>query len=104
MREPAIEPVCPAPNRRLADDRRRRDLAGAPLEVDEVAFHMLMHAAEGRRENVVQRRLQLLDAVTADGDSLDYRNPELVGQAPRVELEPVTLGQIDHVQRNDRRK
>ena len=62
VKQHRVEPMGPAAHRGLADDRRGGDFARAALEVDEVALHMLVHAAEGRRKHVVERLLQLGDA------------------------------------------
>ena len=72
--------------------------------MNEVALHRFVHAAERRREHVVERRLQLGNAAAADGDGLDDRHAELALERLRVELEPVALGEIDHVEHDDRRQ
>ena len=81
VKQDGVEPMGPAPHRRLADHRRRRDLAGAALQVDEVALHMLVQAALRRRKHVVERGLKLGDPAAADGDGFDHRHAELVPTA-----------------------
>ena len=76
-----VEPVGPAADRRLADHRGGRDFARSPLKVDEVALHLLMHAADRRGQHVVERGLKLGDAAAADRDGLDHRHAELVLEA-----------------------
>ena len=49
-------------------------------------------------------RLKLGDAALADGDGLDHRHAELCFEPLRIELEAVALGEIDHVERDDRRQ
>ena len=104
MKQHRVEPVRPAAHGCLADDGRGGDLAGAALEVDEVALHMLVDAAERGREHVVQRRLELRDSAAAHCDSFNHRNAELALQRLRIELQAVAPGKVDHVERDDGRQ
>ena len=65
---------------------------------------MLMHSATRRGEHVVERALQLRDAASAHGHRLDHRHAELCLQSLGIEFQSVTLRQVDHVQRDDRRQ
>src|SRR6185312_9742008 len=80
------------------------DLAGSALQVDEIALHMLVHRAERRGEHVIDRGLQLRDSPPPHGDRLDDWNTESTLERLWIELEAVTLGEVDHVERDDRRQ
>ena len=65
---------------------------------------MLVHAATRCREHVVERRMELGHSATAHRDRLDHRDAELLLELGRIQLKSVALGEIDHVQRDDRRQ
>jgi hypothetical protein len=104
MKQDAVEPVGPAPHRRFADHRRGGDFARPPLQVDEVAPDVRMDAAARCRKHVVNGGMEIADAALADRDGLDHRHAELALEHLRIELEPVAFGEVDHVQRDDRRE
>ena len=47
--------------------------------------------------------MKILDSAAANGDGLNYRHSELALQHLRIELKPVALREIDHVQGDERR-
>ena len=104
MKQDSVEAMGPAADRRFADDGSAGNFAGAPLQVNEVALHMLVDAALRCREHVVDGALEIGNAAAANGHGLDNRNRQLIGKPLRIELQSVAFGEVDHVQRNDGRK
>ncbi len=58
----------------------------------------------GRGQHVVERRLKFGDAALPHRDGLDHRNAKLGLEPLGIELKPVALGEIDHVESDDRRQ
>ncbi len=71
MEQDGIEAMSPAPHRRFADDGGAGDFAGAPLQMNEVALHMLVDAALRSREHVVDRALEISDSAATDRHCLN---------------------------------
>ena len=89
MKQHGVEPVSPAADGRLADHRRSRNFPRAPLQVHEVALHMLVDAAEGRGKHIVESLAKLGDAAAAHGNGLNHRYAEFALEDLGIELEPV---------------
>ena len=104
MQQYAVQPVGPATDRAFADHRRCGDVAGAALQKDQFRRHTLGYGAAWGGQQIVERRLQLRDAALPHRDGLDDRNAKLGLEPLGIELEPVALGEVDHVQSDDRRQ
>ena len=104
MKQNRVEPVRPAADWSLADNRGGRDLARAALQMDEVALAAFGHGTAWRRKQIVDCRVQVVDSAAAYRDGSHHGNAELAFEHFGVELEPVAPREIDHVQGDDRRQ
>ncbi len=95
--------MSPAAHRSFADHRGHRDLARATLEVDDVGLDAFVDAAARIGQHFVERVLELGDSAPPDRDRRNNRDAQFAFEHIGVELEPIASGEIDHVERRDRR-
>ena len=101
-----VEPVRKPPDRGFADDRAawRCRARGAGGSSGSWLGPSPARILRGAISSSLRLAMISAEAALADRDGLDHRHAELLLELARVEFQPVALGEVDHVEGDDRRQ
>lgn len=96
----------PAAGRRFRHGRGGGQLARAALQGDDIvdSFGGGHRLGAALRDQPIDLGLERIEPATAHCNGGDDRHPQFARQNFRIERQPVPLGQIDHVERDDDRQ
>ena len=102
MQQHGIEPACPLATSGFADDDRPCDVVGALILCADGCSNRLYHRT-GIMERFLQLHHQGLKPAATHSNRFNDGHAKRARQLLRIQLKPVPLGQVDHVQCDHRR-